>query len=235
MERTGTKTFFGTTGEGRIAEPRGKNDVRRRKEPKMRNAESEAGDGRTNIGEIPEHGTIRPPNGERPIPERDGGSTSAGESGTRRAGIRREAANEEEIRTDGREGDGSGTSGSAAETDTYYAVEWRSGKTPREEWRLAKDRRGNVKRYGTPEDARAVIRKKEAISSSLGSGGTGEFRVVKITVTKEAVEWARLIASSAHGEDDAPRRLSIPGRVRMLAVAGGERKDSGEVLQTELR
>ena len=77
---------------------------------------------------------------------------------------------------------------STPEIDAYYAVEWRSKKSPHEGWRWSTDSYGNVKRRDTPEEARAAIREKEAILSSLGFGGTKEFRVVKITITKEAVE-----------------------------------------------
>ena len=74
------------------------------------------------------------------------------------------------------------------ETDTYYAIEWRDKKTPPEGWRLSKDRYENTTRRDTPEEARAIIRKKEAILSSFGYRGTKEFRIVKITVTKEVVK-----------------------------------------------
>ena len=77
---------------------------------------------------------------------------------------------------------------STTETDTYYAVEWRSRKSPHEGWHLSKNNYGNTKRRDTTEEARAAIREKEAILSVLGFGGTREFRIVKITITKEAVE-----------------------------------------------
>lgn len=77
---------------------------------------------------------------------------------------------------------------SIMEMDTYYAVEWRSKKSPHEGWRWSTDSYGNIRRRDTPEEARAAIREKEATLSVLGFGGTKEFRVVKVTITKEAVE-----------------------------------------------
>ena len=76
----------------------------------------------------------------------------------------------------------------ATETDTYYAVEWRSKEAPEEGWRLAKDSYVNVKQRDTAEGAREIIQRKKAVLSSFGFSDTPEFRIVKITMVKEVVE-----------------------------------------------